>query len=154
MIIARLKRGVHQHFEVRYSEWLLTALGLAVGAKLLRSPAMFEANAGYDFMARIANEWTWGEAVFFISVIRLAALVANGSFTGFRRFSPMARSLCAFAQSGVWFSIGIGIYVAAPYALLWVFCAALTPGELILSLMIAKPAGQALHHDRVIGGRP
>lgn len=123
-------------------------LGLIVGLSLYFNAALFASSPGYAFMARMADERTWGRVILAVFALRFTALTANGTFDGFRRFSPMVRSLCAGIQAGVWFTIAAGVYVSAPYALLWRLCAGLFVFEIALSLMIAKPAGQAFEHGR------
>lgn len=148
IVIRKIRKGVAEHFDARFSEWVFTVIGLLVGIQLAAHDGVFASNAGYGFMRHLASEGTWATVTFLVSFIRLVALIANGQFAWFRRFSPMARSLCAGLHAGVWFAIGASVYVAAPYALLWVFCLVIMAADIRLSIKIAYSAGQAFEHYR------
>lgn len=115
MIVVRVAKGITEHFPARASEWGFAVLLIWLGDLFLRSPGMFESSPNYDGLARLAsNEAVWGVVSIAVGLVRLAALVVNGTFANswYGRWSPYVRGICAFLSFGVWFPLFVGFYGA------------------------------------------
>lgn len=120
MIIVRVARGISEHFPTRASEWGFSGLLIWLGALFLEYPALFDASLSYGGLARIADETVWGSACITIGLLRLVALVVNGTFAGtwYGRWSPHVRAACAFLSCGIWFPVFAGFLASERWPLL------------------------------------
>lgn len=112
MIVLRIAKGVQQHFTARRSEWAL-AFGLTGWGFVVAKPTvLFASSPAYASMANMADEQTWGYGAFCAGLLRLIALVVNGTFPGtiYGRYSPLVRSLAAYGCCAIWAAITIGLY--------------------------------------------
>ncbi len=107
MIVVRVARGITEHFPARASEWGCAGLLIWLGSMFSRWPDIFDGSLSYGGLARLADEAVWGAVCVVIGVLRLAALVINGTFASswYGRWSPHVRGACAFASCGVWFPL-------------------------------------------------
>jgi hypothetical protein len=66
-------------------------------------------------MAQMASEETWGRLAIIIGMLRILALIINGTFPGtvYGKYSPAVRGIFAFASCFVWASISIGLFASA-----------------------------------------
>lgn len=110
MIVVRVARGIREHFPARASEWGFSGLLIWLGCVFTRWPELFDRSLSYSGLAGLADETVWGAACIAIGLVRLAALVINGTFadTWYGRWSPHVRGVCAFLSCGVWFPILAG----------------------------------------------
>lgn len=108
MIIVRIVKGIAGHLPSRAPEWALAVVLFNWGWVLLRSGSTF-ANPIYSQLAKWASEDVWGVACFSMGLLRLSALVINGTFHHRFRHSPHVRSVMAFWSCFFWFSITIGM---------------------------------------------
>lgn len=112
MIAFRLAQGVKSHFITRLPEWLLAGqIGLA-GLQLLRSDDTFLRGNAYRVIAQFVSEVEWGGAALCISLFWLTALILNGTFEWFARWSRWIRSLSAFIAAGFWSLSVVGTFEA------------------------------------------
>ena len=148
MIALRIRRGVTDHFALRFTEWVFTAIAACFAETLIGPGDTFDSSPSYAFMARLADENTWGLVIGAVALLRLSALVANGTFRPSRRWSPLVRSVCAGLSGGVWFCLAAGMCVSNVTATGWKTYGILMIADMTLSLMIARPAGAALETFR------
>lgn len=113
MLTARVISGVANHFIMRLSEWTSALVLLNFGTTLLRTGVTFE-SPGYATMARVASEDTWGWCLLALAAVRLGALVMNGTFDWFARYSVYVRAVCASLSVFAWFLIGICLLAGNP----------------------------------------
>ena len=148
MIALRIKKGLADHFWMRFAEWILTIESVCFAETLLEPGDTFDSSPSYTLMAKFASERTWGLVIALVAGARLTALVLNGSFPGSRRWSPLARSVCAGLSSGVWFCVSIGMVVSNVNANGWKTYGVMSCADLMLSVMIARSAGAAFEAYR------
>lgn len=112
MIIARVYRGIHDHFPARRSEWVLAGVMVAWGCLLIGPDDVFTQPKAWAEMAAIASESVWGWLAIAIGTFRFAALIINGTFasTWYGRFSPHVRSVASFLAGLLWLQIAYGLY--------------------------------------------
>lgn len=106
MLIVRVASGVSRHFAARAAEWALAAVIFLWGWVLLLPHATFDLPA-YHIMRAMAPETVWGFACVLIGVVRLGALVVNGTFanTAYSRWSPHVRMGMSFLSVFFWYSV-------------------------------------------------
>ena len=125
MIVVRVARGISDHFPARASEWGFAGLLIGLGYVFAGSPDLFDASRSYSGLARLADETVWGSACIAIGVVRLLALVINGTFaeSWYGRWSPHVRGVCAFLSCGIWFPLWAGFIAidGAPIVKLFTF---------------------------------
>lgn len=119
MIVVRVARGIREHFPARASEWGFAGLLIWLGWVFVSWPGIFDTSLSYGGLARLADELVWGTVCIVVGVLRLAALIVNGTFadTWYGRWSPHVRGACAFLSCIVWFPIWAG-FVATERPLL------------------------------------
>lgn len=126
MIVLRLAQGVQKHFAARRSEWAL-AFGLTGWGYVVAKPSiLFTTVPAYSYMAQMASEATWGRGALIIGMLRILALIINGTFPGtiYGEYSPAVRGVFSFASCFVWASITIGLFAStadAPGSFIYLF---------------------------------
>ncbi len=150
MIALRVVAGVTNHFMMRLPEWACSIILLIFGLTSLQTGNTFD-NASFSVMARYGSEDVWGRVLVAVASIRLTALILNGTFPWFVRWSVRIRAasatLCCFA----WFSIALGLVLANPASTGAKTYGALLVVDMILAVFIAGQAGRAdrsLWHGR------
>lgn len=111
MIVLRLASGIREHFPQRVSEWVLTVAILGWSAVLAGSESTFAHAPAFSELARLADEGTWALICFIVGMIRLTALVVNGTFRQFP-YSPHLRGLASFIACIFWGQIALGMMAA------------------------------------------
>lgn len=109
MIVARLARGITDHFPARASEWALGVILFLWGVQLLRPVYTFQGQS-YAELQRLLPEDLWGLACILIGAARLLALIVNGSV----RHSPMVRAIMAGFSALFWLQISIAFLMSSP----------------------------------------
>lgn len=111
MILARVARGVTEHFPARASEWALAGMMMIWGIIVLQPGDLFAKMPAYAYMHWIAPEQAWGMATISVGAVRLMALVINGTFldTWWGKWSPWVRCILSFASCFLWFAISFGL---------------------------------------------
>lgn len=114
MIVIRVARGITEHFPARASEWGFATLMTWLGWMFVRHPDIFEGSLSYGVLSRLGDEQIWGLACVVIGVLRLIALIINGTFahTWYGRYSPHVRGTCALLSCGIWFLLLCGFLFA------------------------------------------
>lgn len=113
MIVVRsLGHGIRSHFQIRLTEWVMLYPAVFMAMALLLQPNMFETSKSYNVIAGWAQEGVWAIVVLLCAVIRLSALVVNGTFENFR-FSPHLRLSAAVVSIIFWSQFTLGFLSAA-----------------------------------------
>lgn len=107
-MIVRIVKGVTNHFPIRVTDWLSAAMLVNFGLVLLSPANTFAASPAYAMMARVAPEEAWGLVSLFVGLIRIAALLVNGTFPRFR-WSPHIRFVASMLSCFVWFQVAFGL---------------------------------------------
>lgn len=112
MIILRtLAEGVWSHFGVRFTEWLGAVPLLGMGYVLFMQPGTLWLTPSFATLARWATEPIWMNTVLAVGILRLLALIVNGSFKSFR-YSPTIRFAASCVAALFWMLFLVGIYTA------------------------------------------
>jgi hypothetical protein len=112
VIVLRLAHGVQQHFSARRSEWAL-AFGMTGWGYVVSKPAsLFTTSPAYSAMANMAAEPTWGYSAFGLGLLRVLALIINGTFPGtiYANHSPFVRGVAAYLSCFLWAAITLGLF--------------------------------------------
>ncbi len=143
MIVARVVRGISEHFALRYQEWVYSSMLLILSFQLLRPGSTFATSKAYAVMASLAGEETWGMVLLLVGGFRFLALAVNGTFVKVRRLTPYVRSFGAAISAIVWLVLSITFYKANPFGLGAEFCLGLTISDMLISIKTAREAGSA-----------
>ncbi|WP_309084143.1 hypothetical protein [Chelativorans sp.] len=111
MIVLRLATGIREHFPQRVSEWVLTGAILGWAAVLSGDGNTFANAPSFSELARMADEDTWAVICLVVGLLRLTALVINGTFRAFP-YSPHMRGLASFAACIFWGQVALGMMLA------------------------------------------
>lgn len=112
MIILRtLANGVWSHAGVRFTEWLGAVPLMGIGFVLHMQPGTFTTSPSFAVLARWANAPTWSAIDLSVGIIRLMALLINGSFKSFRH-SPTIRFFASCVAAMFWMLFSVGVFLA------------------------------------------
>lgn len=142
MIVFRVVRGVFDHFMSRLPEWICTTIMMSYGLTLLAPPDTFDGPA-YTVMRHYASENTWGMSLTALSSVRLVALIINGTFPAFAKWSVRFRALCASLGCFGWFCVALGLFLATPWAPGARTYTALLLTDVIVAIYLGGQAGKA-----------
>jgi len=111
IIIRRIRHGVIEHFPIRASEWVMASAMTSWGLIVLVVDRMFDQTFAWQMMAAMADENAWGAGAVAVGVLRLIALLLNGTFAGswYSTYSPHVRAAMSMASCFLWLSISIGL---------------------------------------------
>ena len=112
MIIQQIRTGIRAHWHIRLSEWIMVYPAALMGAALLLQPAMFSTSPSFDTVAGWGPQARWSVFVLACAVVRLVALVVNGTFESFR-YSPHLRLLASVAGIAFWSQFTLGFITSA-----------------------------------------
>ncbi len=153
MLALRIATGVRSHFVTRLPEWLLAGQMGLFGWQLLRTGRTFLSSPTYSTMAALFTETTWGAVALFISLVWLVALLLNGSFRWFARWSRWVRSLAALAASGFWPAAAASMFEANPSSTGVTNNAGFAVMAFAVSLITAREVGAADREARHAAAR-
>lgn len=112
MIILRtLAHGVWSHAGVRFTEWLGAAPLLGIGVVLHLQPGVFATTASFATLAGWFTEAVWTNIILTVAILRLLALLINGSFRRFRH-SPTIRFSASCVAALFWMLFTVGVFAA------------------------------------------
>lgn len=112
MITLRLARGVASHFQIRLTEWLLLWPSAGMGVVLLWQKDLFEVSPSFSQLANWGDQYVWACVVLACAVVRVAALIVNGTFDSFR-YSPHIRAGASLIAMFFWSQFCLGFLIAA-----------------------------------------
>lgn len=134
MIVVRtIASGVWSHAGVRATEWIGALPLIGIGYVLWDEVNVFGVSPSFEVVRQWANESTWSNVLLAVGVLRLFALIINGSFQSFRH-SPTIRVCASIVAALSWSAFATGFFQAwteyggAPTA--WVAYGTLTILEL------------------------
>lgn len=107
MIFIRMFDGIQSHFKARMTEWIMAFPTGATALGFMIQPDMFSHSVSYQSIADWGTEKVWMWLIFSCFIVRMVALVVNGTFDGFRH-SPhlrVAASVICF-NFWAWFALG------------------------------------------------
>ena len=115
MIILRALAGVRRHFPNRGLEWFATAVTIDWGWTLLWEPPNLT-SPGFQVMLHYLTEFSWAILMLTVGLLRLAALIVNGTFseTAYSRWSPHVRAVGAFISLFFWIQITLSLILGSP----------------------------------------
>lgn len=112
MIVVRIAEGAWHHAGVRFSEWVGgVSLGL-MGYMFLIQPDIFVISPSFKVMAQWASQEAWANVLLAASLIRIIALVINGSIPFFRPYSPTFRFTASWVAFMTWSAMALGFFYA------------------------------------------
>ncbi len=126
MILLRLADGIRDHFPARASEWTAVIPAIGMGWVLNRQPDLFSTGTAYANVAGWLTEEGWAALFLICAILRLGALIVNGTFHNFRH-SPLIRLFVAGVTAMAWFQFWLG------FALEW----AVTGRAPLLTVLLA-----------------
>ena len=112
MIILRVVGGIRQHFGIRVTEWIMTAALFGWSLVLAVDGGTFGTSAAFAQIARYGDEMFWANICFLAGIVRLGALIVNGTFRAFR-YSPHLRAGASVVACIFWGQIALGVLVAS-----------------------------------------
>jgi hypothetical protein len=112
-IVIKIGRGIADHFPVRVPEWIMTYALFGLGWVFWLHPDTFDKSASFTEMARWADERTWALVCMFAALVRLGALVVNGTFKDRFPYSPHLRGLASLGACTFWGQVTLGVVVSA-----------------------------------------
>ncbi len=153
MIALRIATGVRSHFVTRLPEWLLAGQMGLFGWQLLRTGRTFGSSPTYRTMAALFTETAWGGVALAISLVWLLALILNGSFRPFARWSRWVRSMSALAASVFWTAASASMFAANPVSTGVTNNAGFAAMAFVVSLITAREVGAADREARHAAAR-
>lgn len=115
MILLRLAHGITDHFPVRKTEWVMAYWATGSTFCLLNQQSMFDLSPTYVKLSQIADEPIWAAFLFVVVLLRLGALIVNGTFENFTH-SPLLRFIASLAGVFFWSQYCLGLTSAAIYS--------------------------------------
>lgn len=112
LIVRRITHGIVGHFPIRISEWTMIYPTIGMGLALKEQPDMFTTSQSFATIQNIASEMTLSVIVLICALIRLIALVVNGTFQGFG-ISPHLRLFASMVGLVFWSQFALGFLDAA-----------------------------------------
>ena len=105
-LISVLVRGICDHFRLRITSWFSATLLFSLGLVLAFNPSVF-LDDHYRYMNRWYFQSAWVAICILLSLIRITALVVNGSFPNIK-YMPHIRTAFASMSTLVWFQLVLG----------------------------------------------
>lgn len=112
MIAVRVASGVKNHFHIRATEWGMLFPSVWMGVALIYQHNMFSTSPSFRILAGWAPEQIWALFVLVCALVRVIALVVNGTFQGFG-ISPHLRLMASIVGICFWSQYTLGFIVAA-----------------------------------------
>ncbi len=126
--IPLLIRDMTAHFRLRVTSWIMSLLITSFGVIIIHNPMVLttpESAPRYVYMMRVASVFSFilhnpamlcGCFCLAIGLLRLGALIVNGTFSGFV-WSFHVRALGSFLACFVWFQILLGVFFSHEWTL-------------------------------------
>lgn len=98
--------SLHEHFRIRVTDWLLSAILFTWGLALFATNPQVWALPTFSGLNNIAPQAYWATAATMIGLARLGALFVNGAV----QRSPHLRLAGAFLSIFVWVQLSLGVF--------------------------------------------
>lgn len=98
--------SLHEHFPVRITDWLLSAMLFTWGLALFAVDPRVWALPMFNGLSDIGPQFAWAVVATGLGLARIVALFINGAL----RRSPHARALGAFFTCFIWFELSVGFF--------------------------------------------
>jgi hypothetical protein len=112
MIVLRVYNGVKQHWQIRATEWLMVWPSILLAAALIYQRDMFIDSPSFRILQSWATQPGWAIWLLLVALVRLIALVVNGTFQGFK-YSPHMRVTASYCGLAFWGFFCIGFLGSA-----------------------------------------
>jgi hypothetical protein len=103
--VAGMMISLRDHFKIRVTDWLLSAILFSWGFALFATDPRVWALPTFTGLAAIASQRAWAIISVSLGLTRLLALFVNGTV----RRSPHARGVCAFLSCFIWAELTLGV---------------------------------------------
>lgn len=110
ILILRVYDGAKGHFASRFWEWMFAFALLATAYVFVVVPQNYFVAPTYSIISRVASPQVWGCILFTIAIARITALILNGTFEAFRRYSPPVRSITSLLSAISWAIVILGLH--------------------------------------------
>lgn len=97
--------SLHEHFPLRITDWLLSAIMLSWGLTLIAVDPQVWALPTFSGLNWIASQLACAAVATVIGLARIAALIVNGAI----RRSPHLRLIGAFLSIFIWVQLSLGV---------------------------------------------
>jgi hypothetical protein len=97
--------SLHEHFKIRLTDWLLSAILLSWGMALFAVNPKVWLLPTFSGLSSIAGQFTWAVVATGLALARLGALFVNGAV----RRSPHLRLIGAFLSIFIWVQLSLGV---------------------------------------------
>ena len=108
----RVVTGVYKHLPDRWLEWLCAGNIAWYGYKLTAPGVQWSNAEAWSFMLSTGlTETGWGWLCLLIGLLRILALIVNGTFAGtwYSEVSPWVRALTAAGGATFWFMVYLSV---------------------------------------------
>lgn len=113
MIIVRMiKDGISEHFPMRVSEWVMLWPTMGMWLAFQVQPDVFQKYPSLQVLAQWAEEETWAAVCLICGILRLIALVINGTFKAQFPYTPHLRVVAAFMSIVFWSQLSLGCLIS------------------------------------------
>lgn len=133
---------IKTHFGARASEWILACVLCSIGIMLLRPIDLFGDNIAYFGLARIASQSTWGWLCLACGLLRLFALIINGSWVP---STYHLRAITALLSCFFWFQLSLALMISDRPSL----SLATFPWLLVLDIMCCHRAAMDVQRNKI-----
>lgn len=140
VLILRVYDGAKGHFAARFWEWMFAFALLAAAYVFIVVPQNFFVAPTYSIISRIASAQVWGSILLVIAAARITALILNGTFETFKRYSPPVRSITSLLSAISWGVVILGLHQAEGNFLAKVPYVVLFLGDIRLFYTVADEA--------------
>lgn len=105
MVVLRITSGIRRHFEDRFWEWVMGFTSVYWGLRLVGENDAWSNPQAWYLLLGIFEENTWGWIFITVGLLRLLALIINGTFanTWYSKTSPWVRAVGASGSAVLWF---------------------------------------------------
>lgn len=112
-VYLRVAHDIREHFPQRVTEWIMTILAMGgFSFALATEPDTFEVGRAFRVLAQYGDEQFWSSVCASILIVRLIALVANGTFRRHFPYAPHFRAYASFLACIFWGFILAGVTMA------------------------------------------
>lgn len=112
-IYLRAAHDIREHFPQRVTEWIMTIIAMGgFSYALATEPNTFEVGRAFRILAQYGDEKFWSSICASVFIVRLVALVINGTFKDRFPYAPHMRAYASFLACIFWGFIVVGVLMA------------------------------------------